>query len=276
VRPLGSTAAWAGGRITPRAEAVLAPNPGWMTLDGTNSWLLVEPGADEAVLVDPGPDDPGHREALVAAAARHGALISRIVLTHGHADHAAGARGLHERTGAPVHALDARHRLGSEGLADGDVIVVGGLELRVVGTPGHTRDSLSLLLVADGALLTGDTVLGRGTAVIAHPDGDLGDYLDTLDRLAGIVDSGLAAHWLLPGHGPALDQPAQRLAAYRAHRIERLARVRAAWESGITDLEALLDAAYPEVGPDLRWAARLSLRAQVEHLARTAGPGLAR
>jgi glyoxylase-like metal-dependent hydrolase (beta-lactamase superfamily II) len=266
VKPLGSTAAWSGGRITTRAEALLAPNAGWMTLDGTNSWLLLEPDASEAVLVDPGPDDAAHLAALVDAAEARGARISQIVLTHGHADHSEGARSLHERTGAPVHALDPRHRLGSEGLEDGDVFEVGGLELRVVGTPGHTQDSLSLLMAADRAVLTGDSVLGRGTAVIVHPDGDLGDYLQTLDRLSGLVDAGLATGWLLPGHGPALDQPADLLAGYREHRLQRLALVREAWESGITDLDELLDAAYPEVGPEVRWAAQLSLRAQVEYL----------
>ncbi len=141
-----------------------------------------------------------------------------------------------------------------------------GWSCAIVGTPGHTSDSLSLVLAADGAVLTGDTVLGRGTAVIAHPDGDLADYLRTLDRLSGLVDAGLATQWLLPGHGPALDEPADLLAGYKAHRLERLARVRAAWESGITDLDGLLDAAYPEVGPQVRWAARLSLMAQVEYL----------
>lgn len=266
MRPLGSTGSWSGGQITTRAQAVLAPNPGWMTLDGTNSWLLVEPDGDQAVLVDPGPDDRSHLDALVAAADARGARITQIVLTHGHADHAEGARSLHELTGAPVHALDPQHRLGSEGLSDGDVVAAAGLELRVIGTPGHTQDSLSLLLSADGAVLTGDTVLGRGTAVIVHPDGDLAEYLATLDRLSGLVDAGLATQWLLPGHGPALDDPAALLAGYRSHRLERLTRVQEAWDAGVTDLDDLLDAAYPEVGPELRWAARLSLRAQVEYL----------
>lgn len=267
MKPLGSTAGWSGGVVTPRAQAVLARNPGPMTLDGTNSWLLQEPDADSAVLVDPGPDDPGHLQALVDAAATRDTRITRIVLTHGHHDHAEGAARLSAMTGAPVLALDPALRLGSEGLADGDVLDTGGLELRVVATPGHTRDSLSLLLPADGAILTGDTVLGRGTAVIAHPDGDLGDYLDTLTRLSDLVEEH-TMDWLLPGHGPALDAAADLLVGYRAHREARLARVRAAWDDGLRDLDDLLDAAYPEVGPQLRWAARLSLQAQVDYLAR--------
>jgi glyoxylase-like metal-dependent hydrolase (beta-lactamase superfamily II) len=265
MRPLGSSGPWSAGPVTPRATALLAPNPSWMTLDGTNSWLLAEPGATQAILVDPGPEDPRHLDALVAAAESIGARISLILLTHGHADHSAGARSLHERTGAPVRALDPHHRLGAEGVVDGDVVVVDGLELSVVATPGHTTDSLTFLLGADRALLTGDTVLGRGSAVIAHPDGHLGDYLASLDRLselAGATDSA----WVLPGHGPACPDPMTLLADYKEHRAARLAMVAQAMASGITELDPLLEHVYPEVVPELRWAARLSLAAQVEYL----------
>ena len=155
MRPLGSSGPWDAGPVTARASAILAPNPGWMTLDGTNSWLLVEPGADRAVLVDPGPDDPAHLAALVRAAEERSTRIATILLTHGHPDHAEGAATLHALTGAPVRALDPAHRLGSEGLGAGDVIEVAGLELHVVATPGHTADSLTFLLPADRALLTG-------------------------------------------------------------------------------------------------------------------------
>ena len=265
MRPLGSSGPWAAGRITPRATALLAPNASWMTLDGTNSWLLVEPGSDRAVLVDPGPDDPAHLAALVVAAQEFGARIALILLTHGHADHSAGARSLHDLTGAPVRALDPTHRLGDEGLHDGEHVSVGGLELSVVATPGHTADSLTFLLPADQALLTGDTVLGRGSAVIAHPDGHLGAYLDSLGRLADLADS-TAAGWVLPGHGPACADPAGLLADYVAHRQERLALVAGAMAAGTTEPDELLAVVYPEVPPALRWAARLSLAAQVEYL----------
>ncbi|MCU0282841.1 MAG: MBL fold metallo-hydrolase [Candidatus Nanopelagicales bacterium] len=270
MKPLGSTGPWAAGPVTTRASAVLAPNPGWMTLDGTNTWLLVEPGAPRAVVVDPGPDDPGHRAAVLAAAQARGTRIAAILLTHGHADHAEGARALHEATGAPVRALDPAHRLGGEGLAEGDVVTVDGLEVSVVATPGHTRDSLTFLLPADRALLTGDTVLGRGSAVIVHPDGDLGAYLASLARLAELAGATEAA-WVLPGHGPASPDPAGLIADYRAHRAERLALVAAALASGISDREALLDAAYPDVPDALRWAAHLSLAAQLAHLTGRAG-----
>lgn len=272
MRPLGSSGPWAAGPVTARATAVLAPNATWMTLDGTNSWLLVEPGAQVAVLVDPGPEDPGHLAALVSAAAERDTRIALILLTHGHADHGAGARSLHDLTGAPVRALDPAHRLGGEGLADGDALSVGGLELSVVATPGHTRDSLTFQLPADGALLTGDTVLGRGSAVIAHPDGHLGAYLESLSRLADLAGS-TGSGWVLPGHGPACPDPAGLLADYVEHRRERLALVAGALAAGTTEPDALLALVYPEVPPALRWAARLSLAAQVEYLTDRA-PGL--
>lgn len=271
MRPLGSTGPWSAGVVTTRAAAVLAPNPSWMTLDGTNSWLLHEPGATEAVLVDPGPDDPGHLAAVVEQADRSGARIALILLTHGHADHAQGARALRELTGAPVRALDPAHRLGATGLGNGDVVEVGGLELAVVGTPGHTADSLTFHLPADGALLTGDTVLGRGSAVIAHPDGNLGLYLASLTRLAELAET-TEAVWVLPGHGPACPDPAGLIGDYQQHRMARLDLVREAMATGHTASDDLLDAVYPEVPPELRWAARLSLAAQVEYLAGPAGP----
>lgn len=265
MRPLGSTGQWAAGAITPRATALLAPNPSWMTLDGTNSWLLAEPGATRAILVDPGPDDPGHLDRLVSAAAGIGARIELILLTHGHDDHSAGANRLHEMTGAPVRALDPRHRLGDEGLAEGDVVTVDDLEVSVLGTPGHTRDSLTFLLPADAALLTGDTVLGRGSAVIAHPDGHLGSYLESLRRLTEVA-GGVGAQWVLPGHGPASPEPASLLSDYLEHRRQRLAMVAEAMAAGTTQLDELLPVVYPEVPEALRWAARLSLAAQVEYL----------
>ncbi len=159
-----------------------------MTLDGTNTWLIAEPGSATAAVVDPGPDDEGHLRRVRDVAAAAGRRVTQILLTHGHRDHSAGAARLAGLTGAPVRAADPAHRLGDEGLAAGDVLSAGGCELRVIATPGHTGDSVCLQLPADGALLTGDTVLGRGTTVIAG-DGNLGDYLGSLDRLRALADS---------------------------------------------------------------------------------------
>lgn len=173
----------ASGPATARAVNILAPNPSAMTLDGTNTWLVSEPDSDLAVVIDPGPLDEAHLKAVVDVAEKAGKRVALTLLTHGHPDHAEGAGRFAELTGTKVRALDPALRLGDEGLAAGDVIRVGGLELRVVPTPGHTSDSLCFHLPADRAVLTGDTILGRGTTVVAHPDGRLGDYLDSLRRL---------------------------------------------------------------------------------------------
>jgi glyoxylase-like metal-dependent hydrolase (beta-lactamase superfamily II) len=268
MKPLGATASWSGGEITTRARAVLAPNPGWMTLDGTNTWVLHEPGSAEAAIVDPGPEDPVHLAAVHAAVAELDAEVTCILLTHGHEDHAAAARTLHHQTGAPVLALDHAHRLGGEGLQDGDVLTVGGLEIQVVGTPGHTSDSLAFAIPADSAILTGDTILGRGTAVIAHPDGDLGDYFGSLARLAALAQAQESA-WVLPGHGPACTDPAGLIADYQSHRRQRLEQVAVAQVQGASSVEEILDACYPEITGPLRAAARLSVLAQLEYLGRS-------
>ena len=119
------------GRAAPGRTCVLAPNPSMMTLDGTNTWLVAEPGSAAVVVIDPGPDDEGHLQRVVAIAADRGQRVSDIVLTHRHHDHSAGAPRLAELTGAPVRAVDPAHRLGSEGLTAGDVLDSGGCELRV-------------------------------------------------------------------------------------------------------------------------------------------------
>ena len=253
------------GRATPRAVNVLAPNASAMTLDGTNTWILAEPGSGLAVVVDPGPLDEGHLRHVVDTAERAGQRVALTLLTHGHPDHAEGAARFAELTGTKVRALDPALRLGDEGLAAGDVITVGGLELRVVPTPGHTADSLSFHLPADRAVLTGDTVLGRGTTVVAHPDGRLGDYLDTLRRLRSLtVDDGV--HTVLPGHGPVLEDAQGAVEYYLAHRAHRLAQVETAVEDGHRTPSEVVAHVYADVDRSLWPAAELSVRAQLEYL----------
>ena len=196
---------WTGGGFGERASCVLAPNANMMTLDGTNTWVLREPGASRSVVVDPGPSIPSHLDAVAAEAGE----VAVVLLTHHHPDHAEAAREFAERMGCGVRALDPEYRLGSEGLGDGDVVEVDGLEVRVIGTPGHTADSLSFLVPAERAVLTGDTVLGRGTTVVAHPDGELGAYLDSLDRLHALAEAHeLSAIW--PGHTEAISWASAR------------------------------------------------------------------
>jgi glyoxylase-like metal-dependent hydrolase (beta-lactamase superfamily II) len=252
---------WTGGEVTARARCVLAPNPSPMTLDGTNTWVLRTPGSEESVVVDPGPDDPAHLDAVRAAAGP----VAAVLLTHAHPDHSAGARAFAESVGAPVRALDPACRLGDEGLGEGDVVAAAGLEVRVWATPGHTKDSLSFLVSDDGgnAVLTGDTILGRGTTVVAWPDGNLGDYLESLRRLQE-----LGAATVLPGHGPELASAGEAAAAYLAHREQRLQQVRAALEAlgPDADARAVVETVYADVDPVLWPAAELSVRAQLAYL----------
>jgi glyoxylase-like metal-dependent hydrolase (beta-lactamase superfamily II) len=245
--------------VTPYASVLLARNPSPMTLDGTNTWLLRTPGSESCLVIDPGPDDPEHLRAVVTAAGE----VTEILLTHGHLDHSAGAAALRALTRAPVRALDPAQRLGGEGLSEGDVVAAAGVELRVLATPGHSSDSLCFA-VGD-AVLTGDTVLGRGTTVVAHPDGRLGDYLDSLRRLHE-----LGTRAVLPGHGPELPDLAAITAAYLAHREERLDQIRAALDDLGPDAAAMdvVRVVYADVDPVLWPAAELSVRAQLEYLRR--------
>ena len=248
--------------VTPLASVLLQDNPSPMTLEGTNTWVVRAPGERGCVVVDPGDDDPGHQRRVAA----HGP-VALVLLTHRHHDHAAGARRLAELTGAPVRALDPSLVLGSEALGDGDVVAAAGCELRVVATPGHTSDSLSFRLDGPGvglAVLTGDTILGRGTTVIAHPDGTLGPYLGSLRRLGELP----VATTVLPGHGPELPDAPSAAHAYLAHREERLEQVRAAL--GVLGAAAtareVVERVYADVDRVLWPAAELSVRAQLEYL----------
>lgn len=244
-------------QVTAQAAVVLAPNPGPMTLQGTNSWILRAAGSERCVVVDPGPLHEGHLAALAACGP-----VQVVLLTHGHADHSEGAARLAELTGAPVRALDPAHRLGTQGLGGGDVVEAAGLQLRVVATPGHTSDSLSFLLDGDEpAVLTGDTVLGSGTTVVAHPDGVLADYLRSLERLRELGDVAV-----LPGHGVELPSAAAAAERYLAHRQVRLAQVRAAVEAGARTARDVVESVYTEVDRALWPAAELSVRAQLAHL----------
>ena len=245
--------------VTATAAVVLAPNPGPMTLDGTNTWVLRDPSSESCVVVDPGPLTESHLAEVAACGP-----VDVVLLTHGHLDHSEGARRFAELTGAPVRALDPAMRLGDEGLGEGDVVSAAGLELRVLATPGHTSDSLSFVLGSEGAdtaVLTGDTVLGRGTTVVAHPDGVLADYLASLRRLRELGDV-----TVLPGHGPELPSAGTAAAQYLAHREARLEQVRAAVAAGASTPEQVVEVVYADVDRALWPAATLSVRAQLAYL----------
>ena len=248
--------------VTPTASVLLCENPSVMTLEGTNTWVLRAPGTEDCVVVDPGPLDEAHLRRVAAV----GRVVS-TVLTHGHDDHAEGARRFAEITGSTVRAVDPGLRLGGEGLADGAVVAAAGVELRVLTTPGHTGDSVCLVLDGDGeagSVLTGDTVLGRGTTVIDPRTGGLGAYLTSLRRLAELAP-GVA---VLPGHGPELPDAAVVARQYLAHREQRLEQVRAALETlgdGV-GVRQVVELVYADVDPALWPAAEWSVQAQLEHL----------
>ncbi|MFN8075297.1 MAG: MBL fold metallo-hydrolase [Kineosporiaceae bacterium] len=248
-----------------------------MTLDGTATWIVscgpLQEGSP-VVIVDPGPSLDVHLRAVVAALgpARPRALL----LTHGHADHAEAAGAWARRFGVPVlHP-------GLEPVAPTLVEELCGPGAAVLTTPGHTADSVCLLLPPDEPapegrrtrLLTGDTVLGRGSTVIASPDGDLGDYLRSLDLLIDVVARAGGPVTLLPGHGGARTDAAAWLAGYRDHRIARLAQVRAAMAAGARDAADVVRAVYPQLDPQctpgasprLHAAALASAEAQLRHL----------
>lgn len=242
---------------TVTASVLLCDNPGIMTLDGTNTWVLRGPRSDEMVIVDPGPDDTEHIERIAALG-----KIPLVLISHKHGDHTDGIDMLVERTGAVVRALGSGFLRGMGGpLTDGEVIDAAGLRITVMATPGHTVDSLSFLV--DDAVLTADTVLGRGTTVIDDEDGSLAAYLESLRRLQG-----LGPRTVLPGHGPELGDLAGVATAYLAHREQRLEQVRGALRVLGEDATAkqVVAHVYTDVDQKLWPAAEKSTQAQLDYL----------
>ena len=229
--------------LPPWATLVRAPNPGPMTLDGTNTWVL-RAGAGEraAVVVDPGPLDEGHLRAVAGAGP-----VEAILITHGHLDHTEGVPRLAELTGAPVLDFDGTFE-------------AAGLRIRAIDTPGHTRDSVCYV-INDEAVLSGDTILGRGTTIVAWPDGDLGSYLTSLDELRR-----LGPIPVLPGHGPALSDCAAASSFYKAHREARLEQVSAAVSGGAEEAMDVVRIVYADVDEALWPAAEATVRAQLAYL----------
>lgn len=254
--------------VTPVSEfasLLLAPNPGPMTLDGTNSYVLRAPGSHGAVVVDPGPAIDEHLRVLADAGP-----VELVLLTHHHLDHTAGSAEFARLTDAPVRAIDPQLCLGGGApLGDGETIDVAGLTIEILATPGHTADSMCVRLPDDGphgSVLTGDSVLGRGSTIIVDPDGVLGPYLGSLERLLDLGSPGPVQ--VLPGHGPTLPDLAAICDEYLAHRAERLDQVRAALAELGADAsaEAVTSLVYHDVDSALRRAAEASVRAQLTYL----------
>ena len=242
---------------------VLAPNPSPYTLEGTNTWVLRNPGdpGGPAIVIDPGPDDSGHLDEVARTA---GPNVAAVLVTHDHPDHAPGAAAFAAKVGALLHAF----RLAGAGhLRDGQQVTAGALTLTAVHTPGHTSDHMVFHVPAARALFAGDAVLGRGTSFIDPPDGDLGQYLRSLARMQE-----LGARIIYPGHGPVvLDAPA-KLQQYLDHRAEREQQIVEAISHGpctIGDLVGEIYAAYPPEVHDL------AARSVLAHLLKLSAEGRA-
>ena len=249
--------------VTESASVLLCDNPGPLTLEGTNTWLLRGPGSDESVIVDPGPDDAAHIDRIAALGP-----IPLVLISHRHGDHTDGIDKLVAATGATVRSVGSGFLRGRGGhLRDGEMIEAAGLRIEVLATPGHTADSVCFVL--DDAVLTADTVLGRGTTVIDDEDGSLADYLESLRRLRG-----LGPRTVLPGHGPELADLAAVTEMYLVHREQRLEQVRSALRvlgEGATARQ-VVEYVYTDVDELLWDAAESSVRAQLRYLRTAAGP----
>ncbi|MFD4369206.1 MBL fold metallo-hydrolase [Rhodococcus sp. NPDC058521] len=250
-------------QATPLAAVMLENNPGMMTLDGTNTWILRAPGSDRIVVVDPGDEDDEEHLQRVAGVGS----VELTLITHRHHDHTGAVDRFAEITGAPTRSVDPAFLRGGAALEAGETIEAAGTRLHILPTPGHTADSVSIHVEADGqpsAVVTGDTILGRGTTVLDDSDGDLGDYLDSLRRLVALGD-GLT---VLPGHGPDLPDLAAVAQYYLDHREERLAQVRAALDTLGADASAraVVEHVYSDVDPSLWPVAERSVNVQLGYL----------
>lgn len=248
--------------VSPVCSVVLENNPSSMTLEGTNSWILRSPSARECVIVDPGHEDIEHLRVLAESAP-----VELTLLTHHHPDHADGAAWLAERVAAPVRAFDPALCLPAGGvdastLVAGEQVAAAGLTIQVVHTPGHTDDSVSLRVDHEShtQVLTGDTVLGRGTTVLSN----LGDYLGSLRTLAGLPAGTLG----LPGHGPEILDLTATVRDYLEHREQRLDQVREALARLGNDAtpRQIVEYVYADVDRTLWAPAEHSVRAQLEYL----------
>ncbi len=259
-------------RLSPRVGRLLAPNPGPFTFKGTGVYLV---GERAVAAIDPGPAMPEHIEALKRAIGTR--RVSHILLTHSHRDHSPAAAALKEWSGAPTHGVPLRALPDdAEGVADeaidhdfvpdvivkdGDAIAGDGFTLRCVATPGHTSNHICYALEEEGALFSGDHVMGWATSVVAPPDGDMAHYLASLEKLLGRDDK-----IFYPTHGSPIARPQDWVRGLLAHRRTREAQIVAALAAGDDSVAAITARLYPDVAPGLRRAAASQVRAHLDHL----------
>jgi len=261
--------------VSPGIVRVVANNPSPLTFKGTNTYLL---GMTELAVVDPGPSDPAHLDAILKAAA--GRPIRQILVTHAHRDHVDGAAALQDATGAPILGFGrddpgaVRPAVNPQGaefidyvfapdvrLRDGDVVEEREWRLEAIHTPGHAPDHLCFALLGRGALFSGDHVMAWNTTLVAPPEGSMADYVWSLQRLLQRTES-----VYLPGHGGRLDEPQRSVKAYLLHRRWREDQVLDAIRDGIETIQSLVPVVYPTLDGKLANAAALSVQAHVEHL----------
>lgn len=265
-------------RLSPLVGRILAPNPSPFTYTGTQTYLV---GTDDLAVIDPGPNDPAHLAALEAAIAGH--PVAAILCTHTHRDHSPAARPLSERTGAPIigcapltltdsgpradAAFDADYRP-DRILADGEIMVGKGWTLQAVATPGHTSNHLCFALPEEAALFTGDHVMGWSTSVISPPDGDMADYMRSMQRLADRDD---AVYY--PAHGDPVDNPRRLVRGMMGHRKQREGQIlRFLDRNGPSSVPDMVAEMYKGLDPRLHGAAGRSVLA---HLIDLDGRGIA-
>lgn len=251
-------------------QCILAPNPNPMTLQGTNSYVIGA-ASGGAVVIDPGPNVPEHLEAILAAAGN----VELVLFTHWHRDHTESIDRFVAMTGAPARAMREDFTRGAAPLVDGEVIEAAGTVLRILATPGHTSDSISVVLPEygeHGAILTGDTILGGSTTMIDHPDGTLADFFSSLDKIEALGDS-----LVFPAHGPEIPSAASEARKLRSHRMKRLDQIErvladhtsAQGESASVD--DILAVVYADAPARVVDAARHSIEAQLSYLLRARG-----
>lgn len=263
-------------KVAPNVRRLTATNSGPFTFTGTNSFII---GEGRVAILDPGPDDPGHVRALLDALA--GESVEAILVSHTHCDHSPGARYLREATGAPVLAagphvaarplqagevnrLDAsadRDFKPDEVLADGAQFSVGDVTLEAVATPGHTANHLAFSMPETGILFSGDHVMAWSTTIVAPPDGAMGDYMASLERLLARDE-----RLYLPAHGGPVADPARYVRGLRTHRKMRERAIVERLQKGDRTIAGIVQNIYRDVDPKLHGAAALSVFAHLEEL----------
>lgn len=246
--------------VGPFAQCVRHPNATPLTYHGTNSWILAAPNDGACVVVDPGPDDVACIGRIAEACARRGLTVAAVAVTHDHFDHAECAEEAGRVFGAPVLGV------ASGTLGPGPLELPGvSLAIEVVPLPGHSSDSVGFLVEEGALVVTGDVVFAQSPTMVCWPDGRMGDCLASLDVLGRLVAE-RGVERLLTGHGPVIENPSERIEQARRHRLQRLQQVVSAVRSGIpADAEALVEAVYNDVRPELHDGAVRSVNAQLRY-----------